>query len=213
MASRSIAPRWRKVPRSPTACTAPISSPRAKRWAGFSSSGACPGQLGEERQAEALGVVQACPRRIAPGCGHRHALSRQLGEKVVLLLDLGVRPALGAIELDHPAATLVVMHQVDPVLVAVEGEGLAGQPEAERLHGRHHPGGREGREGVGRLGVGVSGVQGFVHVAASGESPHSIRLPAPTASAACAPRPRLRPPRRPPPDRPGPVPPGSPRWS
>ncbi len=72
--------------------------------------------------------------------GHRQLGGRQLRRELVLFLDLGIRPALRPIELQHQVAGRAA-ELVDPVLVAVERKQAAVGLQPDRGSGiQHHIG-------------------------------------------------------------------------
>ena len=82
--------------------------------------GRAPAAAWADAEGKAIGVVQAGTLQLQ-GCDDADLGAGQGGSKVMLLLDLGVAPAPGTVELGHHRAAVFELHLVDPVLVRGQG--------------------------------------------------------------------------------------------
>ena len=107
-----------------------------------------PHHMREESEVEAFESMQRLAGLVRPRGRPGDTGLIQLGQEGVLLENLGTTPALGAIELGHPAASVIIGEVVDTILVTVQRERLAGQPEAQRFDSGHDTVRRESIEGM-----------------------------------------------------------------
>ena len=75
----------------------------------------------------------------AQGRHHRQLLLHQGKAERVLLANLFIAPALGAVELGDQRRAVLDAHLIDAVFVAVEGEKAAIAEKPGALHRRHDP--------------------------------------------------------------------------
>ena len=104
---------------------------QGEQMVGVLELGRLAGQVGKQRHAVAPRPVQTLASVVAPGGRHRHPGIVELTQEGVLLADGLIAQPVGAVELGHPTLAVIVLHQIDAVLVAVERKGLAGQPQAQ----------------------------------------------------------------------------------
>src|SRR5690554_4687145 len=100
-------------------------------------------QLRKERQSKTFHLMQTSALPVTPGSRHSNVCSDQLGQEIMLLLNLRITPAFGAVELGYPASSVIVMQQIHPVFVTVQRIGFTRQPEAKPRDGGYHSAGRE----------------------------------------------------------------------
>jgi hypothetical protein len=91
----------------------------------------------KDGEPEAVEFVQRPPARLERG--HDRDLVRvQLRREGVLLEDLRIAPARGAIELGDDGGSFLQPDLIDAVLVAVERQEPAVASQAQRVHGVQH---------------------------------------------------------------------------
>jgi hypothetical protein len=101
----------------------------------------------KQREAKALVVAQCGPIRSGQRSDYRELQRRQLDAEIMLLGDLGVAPAPGAVELGDQGFAVLDADLIDPVFVAVErgeaavaGEALGFHRREQRIRGQHGEG-------------------------------------------------------------------------
>ena len=122
-----VAPIWWKRPRA---------RPSTVRASGASSSGERPriqGKAAKRKSAKRGSVVPPIDQRR----GHLHLGRGKLGGEGVLLEDLRIRPAPGAVELQHQLL-LPDPHLVHAVFVGVQGKQAPVRAQIERGTGIQH---------------------------------------------------------------------------
>jgi hypothetical protein len=90
-----------------------------------------------EAEAESAGIEQALTGSVTPGCHHRQFMLRQLEAEPVLFHNLISVPAPRTIEFDYQRLIVVDADLIDPVFIAVQGEGATVATKAltlDRIH-------------------------------------------------------------------------------
>ena len=101
-----------------------------------------------EGKAEPLVMEEALARLVSAGRHHRQLVLGQLEAELVLLDDLLVAPAPGAVKLGDQRLPLVDPHLVDAVFVAVQRGGAAIAAVPLALHGIHDEARGKGLKGM-----------------------------------------------------------------
>jgi hypothetical protein len=116
---------------------APDEAPDPFQDLGIRQLGRAPATAGEDREAEALVLVQRAPVQHARR-HHRHLHGFELGQEGVLLQDGRVAPAPRAIELDDHRLAFFAADAVDAVFVAVQGQQATVAAQADAVDGLQH---------------------------------------------------------------------------